>query len=90
MAIRSACASIGKKLSSSKKLAPTGLPCGSVPERRSHFRDDNLRVIVPDGQGRHWVSSDEVGIEASDAQPAILIEMTSSACTRSIRIRKLT
>ena len=38
------------------------------------FGDGNLRVIVPEGQGRQWASSDEVGIEAQDAQPAILIE----------------
>ena len=38
------------------------------------FGDGNLRVIVPEGQARHWASSDDVGIEAQDAQPAILIE----------------
>jgi hypothetical protein len=38
------------------------------------FGDGNLRVIVPEGPGRHWASSNEVGIEAQDAQPAILIE----------------
>ena len=38
------------------------------------FRDSSLRVTVPEGQVSHWASSEDVGIEAPDAQPAVLIE----------------
>ena len=38
------------------------------------FRDGSLRVIVPEQLARRWASSEEVGMEAHDAQPAILIE----------------
>ena len=38
------------------------------------FSDGGLRVIVPEQQARHWAASEEVGMEAQNTQPAILIE----------------
>jgi hypothetical protein len=38
------------------------------------FSDGNLRVIVPSDQGRNWATSDQIGMEAQDAHPAILVE----------------
>lgn len=46
----------------------------AASEPRALFQGGTLRIVVPEPQGRHWAQSDEVGMEAPNAAPAILIE----------------
>jgi hypothetical protein len=48
--------------------------CAAALATHALFEDGHLRVIVPELAARHWATSDEVGIDAPEARPAVLIE----------------
>lgn len=47
----------------------------------SKFENGCLDVSIPKAQAREWVSSEQVGLEARDVTPAILIEKDFACLT---------